>query len=42
LREQSDFVITLGFSWRLFRLAPEQDTVASGAVLDDALESSGP
>jgi 23S rRNA (guanine745-N1)-methyltransferase len=40
LREQSDFVITLGFSWRLFRLAAERDTVASGAVLGAALEST--
>jgi len=40
LREQSNFAITLGFSWRLFRLAAERDTVASGAVLGDALEST--
>jgi 23S rRNA (guanine745-N1)-methyltransferase len=40
LLEQSDFVITLGFSWRLFRLAPERDTVASDVVLGAALEST--
>ena len=29
LRERSDFAVTLGFSWRLFRLAPEQDAMVS-------------
>ena len=42
LREQSDYLITMGFSWRLFRLSPERETGASGAASGGALESSGP
>ena len=42
LREQSDYLITMGFSWRLFRLSPEPETGASGAASGGALESSGP
>ena len=41
LRARSDFLITLGFSWRLFKLAAERDTSASEAVSGAALESSG-
>ena len=40
LREQSDFLITLGFSWRLFKLASERETRANGVASGDALESS--
>ena len=42
LRDQSDYLITMGFSWRLFRLSPERETGASGAASGGALESSGP
>ena len=41
LRERSDLTISLGFSWRLFKLAQWQDSPVSRADSDGALESSG-
>ena len=41
LRERSDLTISLGFSWRLFKLAQWQDSAVSRADSDGALESSG-
>ena len=41
LQERSDLTISLGFSWRLFKLADWQDAPVSRADSDGALESNG-
>ena len=40
LRELPGFLITMGFSWRLFQLASERDVPVIGVASGDALESS--